>query len=231
MLLCTRPSQVLSLIIHVCIYPIVQSFTCRSCQPFHEYFRRLKLFPGLLWFSFPSRALLPFCSKFPLSLARFVGVGSSLFPSLAVRGVVSVSVPLFIGVSSSSSRLRFCAVLGVSMRRRSLLSCSLLLTSSVMSICCTTYMGSVVVVLAVLGRRAISSSVGRASAFSFEPGMLSLTFFVDVSEELSAFEASKLSRLFAAFSFADLTLGCELGSPAIHTLKHTFLIARPSLSS
>jgi hypothetical protein len=202
---CTTLAHVIPFIIHVCIYPIVQSLTCRSFQPFHEYLRRLKLFPGLPWFSFPSEALFPFCSKFPLSLARFVGVGSSLLPSCPFRGVTSFSVPLCIGVSPSSSRFRFCAVLGVSMRRRSRLSCSLLLTSSVISICCTTYVDSVVVVLAVLGRRAMSSSVGRTSVFSFEPGMLSLTFFVDVSDGSSAFEASKLSRLFAAFSFAGLT--------------------------
>lgn len=221
---CTTPA-------HVCIYPVVQSLIYRSVQPFHEYLRRLKLFPGLPWVSFPSLALLPVCSKSPLSLARFVGVGSSLLQSYPVRGVTSVSVPLCIGVSSSSSRFRFCAVLGVSIRRRSRLSCNLLLTSSVISICCTTYVDSVVVVLAALGRRAISSSAGRTSFFSFEPGMLSLTFFVDVSEASSAFEASRLSRLFAAFSFAVLVCGCELGSSETRTLEHTFLVARPSLSS
>lgn len=154
----------------------------------------MKLFPGLSWFSSSSNALLPPCSKLLLILARFVGVGSLLLPSCPDCGISSASVLLSIRVSSSSSRFRFCAVLGVSMSRRSRLSCNLLLTSSVTSICCTTYVGSVV---AVLGRGVNSSSVGRTSLFSSEPGMLSLTFFVDVSEGSASFEPSILSRLFA----------------------------------
>lgn len=81
------------------------------------------------------------CSKVPLLFSRFVGVPSYSLPLYPLRDQSpspSLSAALSDRVSSSASRFRFCAVLGVSINRRSLLSCSLLFTSAVTSMCSTT---------------------------------------------------------------------------------------------
>lgn len=89
----------------------------------------------------PFSFLLSICSNVPLLFKRFVGVPSYSLPLYPLRNQSaspSLSAALSERVSSKASRFRFCAVLGVSINRRSLLSCSLLFTSAVTSMCSTT---------------------------------------------------------------------------------------------
>lgn len=110
------------------------------------------------------------------------------------------------------------------MSRRNRLSCSLLLTSSVTSMCCTIYVDSA----------CAESTCGVGSSLAIqtlgvlsEPGILSLTFLAGASGGSGAFEPSMLSRLLAFFVY-----GCENGHESLRkTTSRTFLVARPSLSS
>lgn len=81
-----------------------------------------------------------FCSNCPLLLIRFVGVPSYSLPLYPLLDWFSSSVSTVVSdlMSSRASRLRFCAVLGVSIKRRNLLSCNLRFTSAVTSMCSTT---------------------------------------------------------------------------------------------
>lgn len=123
-------------------------YAARALHPFARetahHHRNFRLFTSVLssnrsvsYLTGPSSFLSLVCSNAPLLLSRFVGV-FSYSPPLCWFFKSSSSVaagPPELGASSYSLYFRFCAVLGVCIKRRKRLSCSRLLTSSVTSMC------------------------------------------------------------------------------------------------